>query len=85
MAVGDPIATEQVKGGLRKRDISIFCALAPVDMDHHAVAIDIGDFEIECFMQPQTAGVDGGKVGIVLEGFNMGQDAADFFNTEIGG
>jgi hypothetical protein len=53
-------------------------------MDHHPIAIDIGDFEIESFLKSQTAGVDGGKIGIVLEGFNLVQEFTDFFNTQDG-
>jgi len=53
-------------------------------MDHHPIAVDIGDFEIESFLKSQTAGVDGGKIGIVLEGFNLGQKFADFFNAQDG-
>ena len=84
MTVGDPIATKQVEGGLGKRDVTIFGALSPVDMDHHAVAIDIGDFEIESFMKPEAAGIYGGKIGIVLEGFHLRQEFTDFLNTQDG-
>ena len=51
MTVGDPIATEQVEGGLGKRDVAILGTLAPVYMDHHPVTVDIGDFEMESFVQ----------------------------------
>jgi hypothetical protein len=50
-------------------------------MDHHAGAIDIGDFEMESFVQSQAAGVDGGEVGIVVESFDVGKKASDFFNA----
>jgi hypothetical protein len=53
-------------------------------MDHHPVAVDIGDFEIESFVKSQTAGVDGKKISIVLEGSNLGQEITDFFNTQDG-
>ncbi len=42
-----------------------------MDMDHHAGGVDIGDFEMEAFVKPEAAGVYGGKIGIVLEGFNV--------------
>jgi hypothetical protein len=47
MAVGEPIAAQELKSGLGQRDVAILGALAAVDMDHHAGAIDIGDFEME--------------------------------------
>lgn len=84
VAVGHPIAAEQMEGGLRERHVAIFGALSTVDMDHHAVAVDIGDFEMESFVKPQAAGVDGGKIGIVLEGFDLGKNGSDFFNAKNG-
>ena len=62
MAVGEPIAAQQLKSGLGERDVAILGALAAVDMDHHAGAIDIGDFEMESFVESEAAGVDGGEV-----------------------
>jgi hypothetical protein len=84
MAVGEPIAAEQVEGGLGERHIAIFGALPTVDMDHHSGGVDIGDFEMESFVKPQAAGVYGGKVGMVLEGFDAGQNVSDFFHAENG-
>ena len=84
MAVGEPIAAEQEEGGLGERDVAIFGALAPVDMDHHASGVDIGDFQVETFVKSQAAGVYGGEIGIVLKGFDSGQNASDFFHAEDG-
>jgi len=55
-----------------------------VDMDHHAGGIDIGDFEVETFMESQAAGIDGRKIGIILEGFDLGQNASGFFDAKDG-
>ena len=84
VTMGEPIAAEQMKGGLGERDKAILGAFAAVDMDHHTVAVDIGDFEMESFVKPQSAGVNGRKIGIVLEGFDAGKNASDFFNAENG-
>jgi hypothetical protein len=51
MVVGSPIAAEEVEGGWRERDVAVFGALSPVDMDHHAGGVDIGDFEVEAFVE----------------------------------
>ena len=85
MAVGEPIAAEQGQGGLGDRDVAIFGALSTVDMNHHAGGVDIGDFEMETFVKPEAAGVDGRKIGVILEGFDLGKNASDFLNTENGG
>jgi hypothetical protein len=53
-------------------------------MDHHAGGIDIGDFEVETFMESQAAGIDGRKIGIILEGFDLGQNASGFFDAKDG-
>jgi hypothetical protein len=79
MAVGYPIAAEEVEGRGGERDVAVLGALSPVDMDHHAVGVDIGDFEVETFVKSEAAGVDGGEIGVVLGGFDLGQDAAYFF------
>src|SRR3972149_12032267 len=63
MAVGGPIAAPQLKSSLGQSDVAILGALAAVDMDHHARAIDIGDFEMPRFVQAQAAGIDGGRAG----------------------
>jgi hypothetical protein len=72
MAVGEPIAAQELKSGLGQRDVAILGAFAAVDMDHHAGAIDIGDFEMESLVQAQAAGIDGGQIGVVVEGFDVG-------------
>ena len=84
VAVGEPIAAEQLEGGKGERDVAILGALSSVDMDHHAGGIDIGDFEVETFVKSQATGVDGGKIGIVLEGFDLGKDASGFFDAKDG-
>lgn len=81
MAVSHPIAAQQLKGRLRQRNVAILGALTAVDMDHHALTIDIGDFEMKAFVKTQAAGVHGGKIGVVVEGFDMGQKASDFIDT----
>jgi len=53
-------------------------------MDHHAGGIDIGDFEVETFVKSEAAGIDGGKIGVILEGFDLGQNASGFFNAKNG-
>jgi len=81
MAVGAPVLAQQMQGGVRQRDIAILSALTAVDMDHHALAVDIGDFEMQSFVKPQAAGVHGGEINMVVEGFDVGQNVADFIDA----
>jgi len=84
VAVSDPIAAEQMEGGLGERDVAILGAFATVDMDHHAGGINIGGFEVETFVKSEAAGIDGGKIGVILEGFDLGKNRSDFFTAENG-
>lgn len=70
-----------MKRRLRQRDIAVLGALAAVHMDHHALTIDIGDFEMEAFVKPQAAGVHGGKINVIVESFDVIQNASDFFDA----
>jgi hypothetical protein len=37
-----------------------------------ALTVDIGDFEITAFVKPQAAGVHGGRIAVIVEGFEVG-------------
>jgi hypothetical protein len=50
-------------------------------MDHHALAIDIGRFQVQAFVEAQAAGIYSGEVDVVVEGFDVGQNAAEFFDA----
>jgi hypothetical protein len=39
---------------------------------------------METFMESQATGIDGGKVGVILKGLDLGKNASDFFNAENG-
>lgn len=85
VTVGSPIAAQEVEGRGGERDVAVLGALAPVDMDHHAGRVDIGDFEVETFVESEAAGIDGGEIGVILEGFNLGQKASYFIDAQDGG
>jgi hypothetical protein len=84
MVVGRPIASEQQEGGLGERDIAVLGPLSAMDMDHHAGGVDIGDFEVKAFVKPEAAGIDGGEIGVILEGMDLGKNTSDFFTAENG-
>jgi len=85
VAVDPPIAAEQMEGGWGQRDVAILGTLSTVDMDHHAAGVDIGDFEMESFVKPQAAGVDGREIDIIVESLNLGKNVSDFIDAENGG
>lgn len=53
-------------------------------MDHHSGGVDIGDFQVETFVESEAAGVDGGKIDVIVEGLDVVQKASEFFNAENG-
>jgi hypothetical protein len=85
MVMGPPIASEQGEGRLGDRDVAILGALSPVNMDHHAGGVDIGDFEVETFVKSQATGVDGREIDVVLESLDLGKNTSDFIDVENGG
>jgi hypothetical protein len=79
--VSTPVAAQQNEGGLRQRDVAVLGTLAAVDMDHHAPAVDVGDFEVARFVKAQAAGVDGGEKNVVGGSFDLSQKAAHFIDA----
>ena len=70
---------------MRQGDEAVFSALAAVDVEHHPVAVDIGDLQMLGFLQAQPTSVDGGEESIVVRGARTPQEPADFFTAEHGG
>ena len=65
MAVAAPRRTEDGPGRARQRDEAVFGALAPVHVDHHPWAVDVGDLQILRFLQAQATRVDRAQEGVV--------------------
>jgi hypothetical protein len=53
-------------------------------MDHHARTVDVGDFEVESFLEPQATRVDGGEEGPVVEGMDATEEPGDFLPAQDG-
>jgi len=85
MAMSEPVLAQQMEGRLGQRDVAVLGALTAVDMDHHALAVDIGDFEMPRFVKAQATGVHGGEKDVVGEVFDLGQKASDLFDAQDSG
>jgi hypothetical protein len=55
-----------------------------MDMNHHAVAVDIRDFQMQSFLQSEPASIDRGQKGPVVTGSHLGQQPVDFIPGEHG-
>ena len=82
---GLPGGTEQREGLGGQGDVAIFGALATMDMDLEAWAINVSDLEEEGFMEPEAQAIDGGEVDLVVQGGRGRQEALDLLHTEDGG
>jgi len=46
-----------------------------MDVNAHALSVDITDLKVQAFTQSEAAGVHGGQIGLVLRGIDGVEDA----------
>jgi len=51
---------------MRDRNVSVLRTLAAMDVDHHTATVDIRNFEVPRFLEPETAGIDRGEEGVIV-------------------
>ena len=85
VTMGFPVGAEQREGLCGQGDVPVFGALAAVDMDLEALAIDVGDLQGEGFMEPESQAIDGGEVDLVVQGGGGREEPPDLLHTEDGG
>jgi hypothetical protein len=83
--MGFPVGAEESEGILGQGDVPVFGALAAVDMDLEARAINIGNLQEEGFLESEAQAINGGEVDLIVEGCSRLEDTSDFFNTEDSG
>lgn len=66
ITVALPVIAQRVEGMLRQWHIAVFCTFSPVHVDAHALAVDVVNLEMEGFMEPEAARINGGQIGFVL-------------------
>lgn len=82
ISMGSPVSAKKLIGFVGYRHISVFGAFAPVNVDHHPFAIDVGYLEKKGLLEPQPAGVDGDQKGVVVKGADTAQDQPHLFGGE---
>ena len=80
-----PGGAEQREGLGGQGDVAVFGALAAVDMDLEARAIDVRDLEEKGFLEPEAQAIDGGEVDLVVQRGGGREETPHFFNTQDGG
>ena len=82
VTMGFPGGAEQREGLGGQRDVPVFGALATMDMDLEALAIDVRDLEGEGCMEPEAQARDRGAGDLVVERGGGRQESPDFLHTE---
>src|SRR5262245_25917545 len=85
VTVGCPVGPQPHQGLFGQWDVPVFGALAAVDMDLEALAIDVRDLEGEGFMEPEAQAIDGGAIDLIVEGGGRLEEAPDLLQTQHGG
>ena len=65
-----------------ERNLAIAAALALLDAEHHALAIDVADFELARFAAAQARAVERQQQRAVIEILRAGDQALDLVGTE---
>ena len=63
-------------------NLAIAAALALLDAEHHALAIDVANLELTRFAAPQAGAVQGEEQRTVIEILRAGNEALHFVGTE---
>jgi len=82
--VSFPGGAEEIEGICGSRDVPVFGALASMDMDLEALAIDIGDLQGEGFVEPEAQARDGGAGDLVVHRCGRREEPPDLLDTEDG-
>lgn len=85
MAMSFPEFAQELEGALRQRDVTIGVALAAADVQEHALGVDVADLKIQAFAQAQAAGVDQAQGDPMIQGRDLGENAAHFAGGEDDG
>ena len=59
-----------------EHDIAIFAAFASLDMDHHALTVDVRDLQMRQFGTPQASGIQGHQESAVETAWARHRSAA---------
>ena len=80
-----PPAPQQVEQRLRQHHIAVLMALALIDPDQHAAAVDVADPERDDFGGAKAGAVGDAQSGLVLDVRGLRQQPGDFLGTQHDG
>jgi hypothetical protein len=82
IAMGGPIAPQDVQGARGKRYVPVDGSLAAVDVNQRARGVDVADLEGDALGEPQPEGVDRPEAGAARFAAGGRDDPADLLNGE---
>ena len=56
ISMGNPLSAQKRKGRMRQGNAAILGSLALAYMNHHAITVDIGDFQMQTLLQRALTG-----------------------------
>lgn len=84
-ARGFPIRAQQAEERGREHYVAIFAAFALVNPDDHALTINVGEFQMDRFADPQPRRIADGEDGALLQGAHGLQKTRDFLLAQHDG
>jgi hypothetical protein len=81
---GLPGGAPPPQGLCRQGDVSVFGALATLDLDLEALIIDVRDLKRKRLMEPEAQARDGGQGDLVVQGGGRRQEPLALLHTEDG-
>jgi len=82
IAMGDPILAQHFQDGFWQGNIAVFSAFPMADVQQEAVAVDVGDLQVQSFLQAQPTSIDRVQAGSVVLAAYAPQDTAHFGYAE---
>ena len=76
-----PVGTEPLQQLGRKHHLTRMPAFAFANVDDHPLAVDVGDFQIQGFLNAQASPVEQAQQGAVLEVLGDVEQCGDFFTA----
>jgi len=82
IAMSNPILAQQIQDGFGQGHITVFPPFSMADVQQEAIAVDVGDLQVQSFLQTQPTGIDGAQADPIMHPADTSQNTAYFAYTE---
>src|ERR1700730_5942887 len=77
-----PVLTKFCQQFRTEHHVAVFASLAALDVNHHALAIDVGDFQVGQFRASYSGGVEGQQQSAMEGSGGCSDELSNFFLAE---